>query len=237
MIELFAAIAQILGFALQVSEHLKPAQRNTPVVFQGLLALSSVSKSWKGMHSQYHPLNKQAQSIVYEISEYRNGLYIPKSVEEVAPNELRKRFFDNIINDAVANFEHNTRKEIKDIKRSLSADQEWFQDAMQKIRVHDPSLASDFEELAELKDDALLIHTRFIRFLSGVRGLMAKPRWGELEVNYILDHRSVLTTDLSQMIYVTDKVLMGFLDVYIKLVSEYGRSAGIPTPQPRGVDN
>jgi hypothetical protein len=219
MIELFASIATILGFTLEVSDRIR--DRESRVVFTGLLAISSTSKAWKTLHTRYHPLNRQVQSVVGEISIYQDGRYIPRSVGDIAANRLRVLFFDGILNDAVINFRNNTRREIRDIRASLDNGNISFQTKIEEIRRLDADLASELVELSDLRVDALLIHDRFLNYLDSLSNFIGEPNWNENHVRFILDNRNLLNLDLQQMINLTDRVLMTFLDIYIIMVQRY----------------
>jgi hypothetical protein len=219
VIELFASLATILGFTLDVSDRIR--DRESRVVFTGLLAISSTSKAWKTLHARYHPLNRQAQSVVGEISIYQDGRYVPKAVGDIAANKLRVLFFDSLLNDVVINFKSNTRKEIRSIRESLDNQNLSFKRDIEEIKRLDADLASELLELADLRVDALAIHERFLQYLDSLSNFIGEPNWNETHVRFILDNRNLLNSDLQQMINLTDKVLMTFLDIYIKIVEKY----------------
>lgn len=235
MLETFANIAQILGFTIQVAQLASdPKKTNeTEVVFAALLALSTTAKSWKLLHARYHPLGKQIHSVVGAISEHKNGRPVPKGIGDISANSIRELFFDGILNDAVANFKVNTRKEIREIQSSLDKTDPNFIKAVASLREFDRTLADEFVELAEYRNDALEIHEKFMRFLSDVSGFIGNPTWGETEIRYILDNRGLLNNELPQMVYTTDKILMSFLDIYIKVVNDHARVSNISSALQR----
>lgn len=227
MIELFGSIASILGFSIQMQEKFAGAKpTENQIVFAGLVALSSASKSWKTLHSKYHPLSKSFSGVLAELSEHRHAIIVPRSPGSIAPNELRELFFDGILNDAILNFRGNTRREVRDISSSLVLEDPETQKHLQTISHANKSLSDEFCELCDLKKDALVIHDKFLEYLDTLKQFVCDPAWDQSHVSYLLDQRSLIAVDLPQMIYVTDRVLMTYLDVYIRIVSEYAGSRG-----------
>ena len=244
MLEIFANIAEILGFTLHAVDFVRDRHagsvkgqgaNDTRIVFAGLVALSSTAKSWKTLHMRYHPLSHQFQSVVREISEQREGVLFPKGVQDIAPSHLRLLFFDGFLNTAVVRFRSDTRKEIREIESSLNDKDERFAKSVNDIRVIDNSLAENFVELSLLRNDALQTHNNFLEFLSAVSGFISEPQWSDIHVRYILDHRKLLVNDLSQMINITDQVLMLFLDIYIRVVSDYAKASDIASILKRSI--
>ncbi len=73
-----------------------------------------------------------------------------------------------------------------------------------------------------------------MKFLADVGTFIGTPAWSGTEVRYVLDNRNMLARDLPQMIYTTDKVLMSFLDIYIKVVSDHAKASNIASSLKRG---
>lgn len=227
MIELFGSIASILGFSIQLQEKIAGARPSeAQIVFAGLLALSSASRSWKALHSKYHPLGKNFSGVLAELSDYRHSKMVPKPVGSIAPNDLRELFFDGILNDAILNFRSNTRREVRDISHSLMLEDKETERHLSTISRLNKGLSDEFCELCELKKDALVIHERFLAYLDTLKRFVCDPAWDQSHVSYLLDQRPLIAFDLPQMIFITDRVLMGFLDVYINIVSDYAGDRG-----------
>jgi hypothetical protein len=236
VLEILANVAQILGFTLQAADFVKRPRPSpdTEAVFVALLALTSNAKAWKSLHAMYHPLGIQIHSVVGELSEQRNGRPVPRDIQYIAPNSIRELFYDNILNDAVVNFRSNTRKDIKAIEASLDSSSPVFAASIEAIKKVDHSLGTEFEEIAACRQQVLEFHSRFLKFLADVGTFIGTPIWSGTEVKYVLDNRNMLARDLPQMIYTTDKVLMSFLDIYIKVVSDHAKAINIASSLKRG---
>jgi len=229
MIELFGSIASILGFAMQLDQNANEGNDDSAIAFSGLIAISESSRSWKSLHSVYHPLERNFDGIISEISEYRNGRFVPKNPDYVNAGVLREHFFDGTVNTLVSSFSSRTNRDVKYIMSSLDLDKQEVVTSLNTIRGIDSHISNDFEDLCERKNEAMEIHQRFAEFLSHLKKFIGEPKWDESHVKYLLDNRQLLSTDLHNMIYITDRVLMGFLDIYMRVVNNYAQTRGINT--------
>jgi hypothetical protein len=222
MLEFLSAIAGLMGFGIQVADKIRDASKaDAGLVLYALWALSKSSKSWKALHTRYHPLNVLFQSVVGEISTYNGGAHLPKDPGDVAPNELRKRFFDPTVSMVLENFRRETSDDIVVIQRSFNRQDAKYLDNVSTISRIDSGLGDDFAKLASTRDEALEKHAEFLAFLAQVSAFKAEPRWDLRRVEFILSNRIVLTNLLPRMIDLTDKILMTLLDTYIRIVVEY----------------
>lgn len=230
MIELFGSIASILGFSLQLNElakNKKDSQEN--LLFTTLFALSTSSKAWKELHSKYHPLTKSFSSIVGEISTYNEGILVPCSIGSIAPDRIRRLYYDGLITEAIYNFNNNTRKTISAISSSIMLDSNETTEIIEKIKLVDIEIAICIEDIQRRKREAYEIHEKFLGYLSCVKKFVGEPSWTTEHIKYVVDNRALLANDLHQMIIITDAVLMNFLDIYIRVVSGYGNESGLST--------
>jgi hypothetical protein len=130
-----------------------------------------------------------------------------------------------MLHDAVAHFRQNTRKDVKIVEASFNTSDPSLAAALESIRAFDATLASEFEEIADCRQQFLELHDRFVNYLAKLSKFISSPTWTVAEVQYVLDNRNILKLDLPHMIYTTDKVLMTFLDVYMRVVSEHAGAA------------
>lgn len=223
MLEILANLAQVLGFSLQAAEFMRRRKglTDTDAALFSLFALTKNAQSWKSLHTRYHPLGIQIHSVVMELSELKSGRSVPKSLNSIAPNSIRELFFDGILNDAVAHFKQNTRKEIKIIGASFNTQEGSHATALEAIKNFDPTLANEFDEISECRQQFLDLHDKFLKYLAMLSGFISLPNWTDVEIKYILDNRSLLSQDLPNIIYITDKILMIFLDIYMRIVDEH----------------
>jgi len=163
-------------------------------------------------------LNIPVQGLYEITTNFNNGQKEPKRPSDLSGSVVRRHFFTSTLNHTVQTFDADTRKCSKIIRDSLNPLEPAYRSHLDVIRnSRYASLADEIEELSARRDDVLLFHDKFSKFLGGIKTFIHLPDWGDPEVRYFLDNRTFLEVNFPNVISNTDRVLMTLLDLFIKM--------------------
>lgn len=223
MINEIAAVGTLFGLSLEIYDRIAK-QKPSPdsMMLTSLLNVSKVASGWKAFHTNYHALYRDVQAVVETTTSFRDGQREPKAPQDILTNGLRRTIFQGNLPNAVLSFRNTGRRQVRNIDKLRGPGTPEFErarDILAGCAFED--ILENVSEICKLKEETTAIHVEFISFLKGLDDLIAKPKWGEPEVCFVIDHYRLLSSKYAHVISCTDLALMNILEIYEVVIDHY----------------
>lgn len=222
ILETVASFASIIGLSMQLVDRYKDQY---PIEVSGamsaLKAMSVTGQTWKEVHTKYHAIERNINTVLSPIEEISNGVRRTLPKNEVNFHLLRQSFFDANWQNYIESHEAEIKPFIDTLNHAANKSSQSGDQVLSDLRDKGAfKIAEKISVLVINQAKIVELHREFIGFLRNIKSELNNETWGERQAELVLQNRELLRTRLPMIVGNTDRALMAILDLYNEIISE-----------------
>ena len=218
ILETVASFASIIGLSMQLVDKY-PEDVNEAM--SALKAMSVTGQTWKEVHTRYHAIERNINTVLSPIEEISNGVRRTLPTNQVNAHLLRQSFFDANWQNYIESHEAEIKPFIDTLNHAANKAAQSSEQVLSDLRDKGAlKIAEKISVLVINQEKIVELHREFVGFLRNIKNELSNETWGEQQIELVLQNRELLRTRLPMIIGNTDRALMAILDLYNEIISE-----------------
>lgn len=222
ILETVASFASIIGLSMQLVDKYKDKYpEEVSEAMSALKAMSVTGQTWKEVHTKYHAIERNINTVLSPLEEISNGARRTLPANQVNAHLLRQSFYDANWQNYIESHEAEIKPFIDTLNHAASKAAKSGDQVLSDLRDKGAfQIAEKISVLVINQAKIVELHREFVSFLRNVKSELSNETWGEQQVELVLQNRELLRTRLPMIIGNTDRALMAILDLYNEIISE-----------------
>ena len=222
ILETIASFASIIGLSMQlVDKYKEKYPEEVSEALSALKAMSVTGQTWKEVHTKYHAIERNINTVLSPIEEISDGVRKTRPTIEVNAFILRQSFFDANWQNYIESHEDEIKPFIDTLSHAANKAAQSGDQVLLDLREKGAfKIAEKISVLVINQQKIVELHQEFIGFLRNIKSELKNDRWGIQQVELVVQNRELLRTRLPMIIGNTDRALMVILDLYNEIINE-----------------